>query len=188
MSSPSNSNQKITQAETWQEWAKLAQGGNKQVYNQLLRDIAPFIRGYILPTLSNADWADDITQDVLISVHKSLRTYSPKFPFKPWLIAIINFRRTDFLRKHYAKRGQDKTSLDNPEFLKNYVTNPVHAGEYKDVEDALATLPKVQSDIFKKMKIEGYTAKEIANQLGMSESAVKVSAHRTIKKIQDMLA
>jgi DNA-directed RNA polymerase specialized sigma24 family protein len=37
------------------------------------------------------------------------------------------------------------------------------------------------------MKIEGYTAKETAARLGMNESAVKVSAHRTMHKLKELL-
>jgi DNA-directed RNA polymerase specialized sigma24 family protein len=35
------------------------------------------------------------------------------------------------------------------------------------------------------MHVEGYTAKEIGNQSGMNESAVKVAARRAIKKIRE---
>lgn len=184
---PSNTNESLSQAEMWGQWAVQAQEGDKRAYNQLLSDIAPFIRNFVVGSLANPDWADDIMQEVLVSVHKSLKTYSPERPFKPWLIAIINFRRTDFLRKHYNKRDNVKTSLDDADFLKNHVTNPDHAGEYKDIEKALDSLPEQQSKVFKMVKIEGYTAKEVANEMGMSVSAVKVSAHRTMKKIQDML-
>ncbi len=171
----------------WRDLAVLAQGGDKVAYNKLLRAISPYIHNRIAPTLANIDWADDVTQEVLISVHKSLHTYSPDRPFRPWLSAIIGFRRTDFLRKHYSKRENAKTSLDNPDFLTSHVTKPSHAGEYKDIEQALSGLPQQQSDVFTKIKLEGYTAKEVANEMGMSVSAVKVSAHRTMKKLQNIL-
>jgi RNA polymerase sigma-70 factor (ECF subfamily) len=34
------------------------------------------------------------------------------------------------------------------------------------------------------MHVEGYTAKEVGKKMGMNESAVKVAAHRAIKKIR----
>ena len=125
---------------------------------------------------------------MLISIHKSLNTYAPERPFKPWLMSIINFRKMDYLRKYYAQK-QDMTATidDNPEYIAENVTNPVHSGELKDVENALSTLPEQQQDIFRKIKIEGYTAKEVANEMDMNESAVKVSAHRTLKKLQGLL-
>ena len=176
------------QAQEWQEWAIAAQGGDKRAYTQLLQSITPYIRNVIIGSLSNPSAAEDITQEVLISVHKSLSTYQPDRPFKPWLMAIVNFRRTDYLRKHYAQRRDKTTTTDeNYEFEANNVTNPAHAGELKDIENALASLPEQQQRIFKMIKIEGYSAQEVANEMNMNESAVKVSAHRAMKKLQGLL-
>lgn len=185
--SPSNTDTKVSQFEQWTEYAALAQGGDKRAYNRLLTEIAPYIRNVIIKGLADPDWADDITQDVLVSVHKSLNTYSADRAFRPWLMAIINFRRTDFLRKHYRARKNKQTSLEDPNFQKEHVTNPDHAGEYKDIETALRTLPEAQRKVFEMLKIKGYTAKEVANETGMSVSAVKVSAHRTTKKLKKIL-
>lgn len=176
-----------TQAEQWREWVILAQGGDKKAYTALLSEISVFIRNILVGGLTNPDWADDIAQEVLISVHKALKTYDPQRPFRPWLMALVNFRRTDFLRKHYASAQDKKTDLEDYTFQTQNVTNPTHAGEYKDIERALAVLPEKQRRIFTRVKIEGYSVKEVAEELGMSESAVKVSAHRTQKKLQDDL-
>ncbi len=180
--------QDLNQKDQWQEWAIAAQGGDKRCYSKLLGELHPYIRNVIIKSLSNQDAAEDIAQEVLISVHKSLSSYQPDKPFKPWLMAIVNFRRTDYLRKYYAQRDDKKaTTDDNPEFLEANVTNPTNIGELKDIEAALETLPKQQREIFQMIKIQGYTAQEVANQLDMNESAVKVSAHRTMKKLQGLL-
>ena len=173
--------------EEWSALAVKAQAGDARAYAALLRGIAPYIKNYVVPSLANADWADDITQDVLISVHKSLKTYSADRPFRPWLHAVINFRRTDFLRKHYARRGDRQTPLENLDFEAGYVTKTPHAGELKDIEAALGALPEKQQKLFTMMKIEGYSAQEIAGVTGMSVSAVKVSVHRTANKLKEYL-
>ncbi|MEZ5813401.1 MAG: RNA polymerase sigma factor [Alphaproteobacteria bacterium] len=187
MKSPSNNNTEKPQVDLWNEYAAQAQSGDKSAYNKLLREIAPFIRNYILKSLANPDWADDITQEVLISVHKSLSTYSPDRPFRPWLMAIVNFRRTDYLRKHYSARQNKQTTLEDFDFQKTHVTDSAHAGEYKDIEAALSTLPEKQRRVFEMIKIQGYTASEVANEMGMSVSAVKVSAHRSMNKLKKIL-
>jgi len=177
---------KIT--DEWQSWALAAQQGDKRAYAKLLGELAPYIKNVIIKSLSNQDAAEDIAQEVLISIHKSLQTYSPERPFKPWLHAIINFRRTDYLRKYYAKKeDMTSTTTDNPEFLNQNVTNAPFAGELKDIEMALGSLPPAQKRIFEMIKIQGYTAKEVANEMNMKETAVKVSAHRSMKKIQSIL-
>lgn len=173
--------------DTWQDWAIKAQQGDKKSYSLLLKDLAPYIRNVITPALANPDWAEDIVQEVLISIHKSLKTYDPERSFKPWLFAIISFRKTDFLRKHYNRRDDKKVDLENAGFQKTHVTEPLHAGELKDVESAMQSLPEKQQHILRRVKIEGYTAQEVANEMGMTVSAVKVSVHRSLNKVKEKL-
>ena len=179
---------KLSDSEQWQEWATAAQGGDKRAYSNLLSALHPYIKNVVYKSVNSPEAAEDIAQEVLISVHKSLKTYQPSKPFKPWLMSITNFRRIDYLRKYYSGR-EDVTSTieDNPEYMSENVTNSSHIGEFKDIENALMQFPQKQQDIFRKIKIEGYTAQEVANELDMKESAVKVSAHRTMKKLQGML-
>lgn len=173
--------------EQWQEWAGKAQNGDQRAYAALLKDLSPYVRGVISKSLANPDWADEITQDVLISVHKSLYTYSADRPFKPWLLAIVNFRRTDYLRRHYSSRQNMQVSLESADFLEGRVTEQPPTSELREIEEALDDLPDQQKQVFKLMKIDGYTAQEVADRLGMTESAVKVSAHRTLHKLKSKL-
>ena len=167
--------------------AALAQSGDKKAYNQLLVKSIPYIQNVLKGSLADQDAIEDVTQEVLISVHKALKTYSADRKFKPWLYSIIQFRRTDYLRKYYSKKENVTTDLENVEFIEKYVTNSTHAGEYKDIESALEQLPEKQKDVFVMMKVEGYTAQEVADKTGMSVSAVKVSVHRTMKKLQEKI-
>ena len=171
----------------WKELTLKAQEGDKRAYSQLLTDISPFIRSYISASLADYDWVDDITQDVLISVHKSLHSYSSDRPFKPWLKAIISFRRTDFLRKHYKIRETKELSQNNAAIFGQKVTFQVDIGELDDIGTAISSLSVKQQKIFKMMKIEGYSAKEVAHEMNMSVSAVKVSAYRSANKLKGIL-
>lgn len=171
----------------WRELAREAQQGNAKSYAILLREIVPYIKSILTGSLANYDWVDDITQDVLISVHKSLGTYSPELPFRPWLRAIIQFRKTDFLRKHYKAKATMDNATQNVEIFGESVTNTAHAGELKDIEAALDTLPDKQRAIIERVKIQGHSIKDVAEEMGMTDSAVKVSVHRAITKLKDKL-
>ena len=45
-----------------------------------------------------------------------------------------------------------------------------------------------QRKVFKLVKIEGYSAKEVAEEMQMSVSAVKVSVHRSTAKLKEVLS
>lgn len=171
----------------WRDLAAKAQKGDQEAYTALLKELSIYLRNIMIPRLSNPTEAEDVVQEVLISVHKSLKTYASDRPFLPWLHAIASFRRTDYLRKHYARRRDKQTSFEDGNFEAEFVTNPDHIGELKDIEDALLQVPEKQRRIFTMIKVEGLTAQEVANELDMNVSAVKVSAHRTMKKLQESL-
>lgn len=183
-----SSEQELTKNELWTLWATEAQSGDRKAYRLLLNDIVPYIKGYVSGSLANPDWVDDVVQDVLISVHKSLKSYSPDRPFKPWLSTIIQFRKTDFLRKHYKSKKTKEETFAHTEVFSTNVTNSTLSGELKDIEAAIATLPEKQQKIFHMMRIEGYSAKEVAEEMGMSVSAVKVSVHRSTNKLKGLLS
>ena len=171
----------------WDLLAAAAQGGDKRAYERLLKEIAAYA-GRVLNSRVPADAVDDIVQDILISVHKSLKTYTPGRAFKPWLYAIINFRRMDYLRRHYAGQKDKMVPLEDVDFALENVTDMAHAGELKDVQTALDTLPEMQRQIFERVKVEGQSIRDVANEMNMNESAVKVSAHRTMKKLKGLLS
>jgi RNA polymerase sigma-70 factor (ECF subfamily) len=174
----------------WSDLAVKAQGGDASAYRQLLGEIAPFVRRVIAKTLPSPDAADDVAQEVLISVHKALATYSPKRPFLPWLMAIVNFRRTDYLRAHYARQGH----LQAPPEILDHLEDVTSDGEesesgdkYEKILQAVEELPEKQKEVFRLVKLEGLSTQEAANKTGMSVSAIKVSVHRTIQKLKDRL-
>lgn len=165
-----------------------AQQGDKRAYEALLTDLVPFIRVCLSGKLANPDWVEDVTQEILISVHKSLKSYASDRSFKPWLNAIIQFRMTDFLRTHYRGKKVKEAGMQEVKTFDSDVTFSHNAGELKDMESALNSLPEKQRHIFMLLKVEGYSIKEVAEKLGMSETAVKVSSHRTSNKLKGMLS
>jgi len=177
----------VSQADRWKDLAIKAQVGDKRAYSELLSDVLPFIKLSITSKLADSSWADDIAQDVLISVHKSLHTYSADRPFKPWLNAIINFRRIDYLRKHYKAREVKELSQKNSEIFQPNVAFQQSLSELGYIERAVSSLPLKQQKIFKMMKIQGYSAKEVADEMGMSVSAVKIASHRSVTKLKEIL-
>ncbi len=172
---------------SWEELAVLSQRGDKRAYSALLHSLSPYIRSVLSGTLANSEWVEDITQDVLVSVHKSLDSYNAGRPFKPWLRSIIHFRRADFLRSHYKKKNIHESVQENIEIHAHDVTFQPDYAELKDIETAMSSFSDKQQRIFKLLKIEGYSANEVAKEMDMSVSAVKVSAHRTANKLRDML-
>lgn len=159
---------------------KAGLAGDAACYNQFLREIAPLLRKVIGRKIPLSD-VEDVLQEVLISIHKARHTYDGERPLIPWLFAIVGFRMNDHLRKLYAGARKEMDIDALSETLAD-VTEPADAHE--SIDALLECIPEREKRILTLMHVDGYTAKEAGGQLGMNESAVKVAAHRAIKKIR----
>src|SRR5690348_18228989 len=78
-----------------------AQDGDRKAYETLLREALPYIRSVVRSLHGRPERADEVTQDVLLTVHRVRHTYDPARPFRPWLAAIARRRSIDALRRRY---------------------------------------------------------------------------------------
>jgi RNA polymerase sigma-70 factor (ECF subfamily) len=155
--------------------------GDKSAYTQFLTKATFQLRFAVARKITSAD-VEDVLQEILISIHKARHTYDGQRPIIPWLMAIANFRITDYLRKHYSQMRHKTTDIAGLENILADVTKDGIDSEYKG--DLLMDVDQKHKNILTMLHIEGYTAKEVAAKIGMGESAVKVAAHRAIKKIR----
>lgn len=176
-------------AETGDNLAALMQrslNGDTQAYAELLKETARLLRPYLSKRIHASTEVDDILQEILISIHKARHTYDGQRPYKPWMYAIAKFRLQDHLRAHYSDQlhgAEDLAELE--EILPDDVTE---AGfNYESISVEVEKLPEKQAMILRLMHHEGYTSKEVAEKMGMNESAVKVAAHRAYKLLRERL-
>lgn len=155
--------------------------GDGAAYAAFLTQITPILRRVIGTRIPMAD-VEDVLQEVLIGIHKARHTYDGNRPIMPWLMAITRFRLTDHLRKSYRQMQHRSVDIADYENSLEAVTEAHIANE--SIEGLLEGVPEREQTILSLMHLEGYTAQEIGSQLGMNESAVKVAAHRAMKKIR----
>lgn len=160
--------------------------GNRKAYADLLRETARFLKPYLSLRLHNETEVDDVLQDILLSIHKARHTYDGNRPYRPWAYAIAKFRLQDHFRAYYGDHLHQAVELSEVEdFLAEPVTE--NAVSYESIRGEIERLPEKQATILTMMHREGYTAKEVAERIGMSESAVKVAAHRAYKLLRKKL-
>ena len=157
-------------------------GGDQAAYGKFLGTITPMLRRMVGRKLAQSD-VEDVVQEILISIHKARHTYDGERPIMPWLASIASFRVTDHLRKHYSQMRHQSVDIADYENILSDVTE--EASGHESVDELLQDVPEKHKRILTLMHVEGYTAKEVGKQMGMNESAVKVAAHRAIKKIRE---
>jgi RNA polymerase sigma-70 factor (ECF subfamily) len=164
---------------------RLAQTGDRAAYEELLRSLAVAVRGLARRRLP-ADSVDDGIQNVLLAVHRARHTYDPSRPFAPWFWALAGHCLTDTWRKVHRTARHEETRIE-PDDLVALGSEVSAAHDRAEVRAAVAGLPERQRRVIELLKLEQLTAKEVGQVLGMSESAVKVTAHRAYKKLRRAL-
>ena len=165
---------------------KQSLNGDQRAYAEILQETSRFLRPFLAKRLSFTNEVEDLLQEILISIHKARHTYDGNRPYRPWVYAIARFRLQDYLRAHYADQLHHADDLSE---MEEYLHAPVteSAISYEYISGEVEKLPAKQAIILRLMHQEGYTAKEVAEKIGMNESAVKVAAHRAYKILRRKL-
>jgi len=157
-----------------------AQAGDGQAQARLLTLLAGRLRGFFAKRLSGrAEDVEDLVQEALLAIHVKRATYDPRFDFTPWAYAIARYKLIDHFRR---TGGRINVALDDAgELLAT--ENPEEGAVRRDVASLLARLPPRQRALMRDVKLEGYSVEEAAGRAGMSATAVKVSVHRSMKRL-----
>jgi RNA polymerase sigma factor (sigma-70 family) len=173
------------------DWSVLmarAQDGDRVAYRRLLEDITPYLRSLAARHRAPSGEAEDVVQDILLTLHAVRHTYDPGRPFGPWLLAIARRRIADRLRQH-GRIAAAETAL-GPEHETIVASGPnlyaLLAGR-RGLRDAIERLLPGQRQAVLLLKLRELSLKEAASESGMSVGALKVASHRALKALRAML-
>jgi RNA polymerase sigma-70 factor (ECF subfamily) len=159
-----------------------ALAGDSVAYEQFLIALGSHLRPFFRKRLSQLpDEVEDLVQETLLGVHTHRHTYESSRPLTAWVYAIARYKLVDFLRSR-SRRDALNDPLD--EDLQVFAQTEVEAVEaQRDLETLLQTLPERQRLALKMVKVEGASVADTAVSMGMSQVAVKVGVHRSLKAL-----
>ena len=155
------------------------QAGDNDAYLSLLNEMYSFLKNYIRRRIFNKDEAEEVIQEILMAVHKSRHTYDSSRSFMSWFLSIAEFKIIDSIRKI------TKTSAElNIEQIKTDLSYSFFEEQTFDFDKAFQKLSKKEQEIIKLLKIDGFKVSEIARKMNLTETNIKVIAHRAYKNLQ----
>lgn len=168
----------------WEELVFKAQDGDKASYRLFLTECRPLIKKIILKKVGPNFDVDDIVQEVLWGIHKSLATYNRTKPLKPWVLAIVKFKICDFYRK---KSKEIKT-----EALENVTNTPVATnihteGNISGFQTALEAMPEALKTSVLLTQIKGLSYREASEAEGISEVALRKRVSRAYQLMEKLM-
>ncbi|MFZ4545569.1 MAG: RNA polymerase sigma factor, partial [Saprospiraceae bacterium] len=131
---------------------------------------------------NNEDDALDLLHEGFIKIFTQLHKYQQETSLGAWMKRVVVNNCIDYYRKHARKRTEE---LDNAHELLSLDADAVSQYSEKEILAAIQNLPPAYRAIFNLYVIEGYSHKEISEQLHITESTSRsnlVKARLKLKK------
>lgn len=166
----------------WALWMRAAAGGDELAYRSLLASLAQFLRRAVRQRFTrigcgNVD-VEDVVQETLLAIHLKRHTWRSTDPVTPWVVAISRNKTIDVLRRRGRRAELPLDEVPEPESA-----DATDEAAGHDLALMLDTLDERQRRIVQLVSIEGHSSRSAAESLGISEGALRVALHRSLKAL-----
>ncbi|MEZ4742972.1 MAG: sigma-70 family RNA polymerase sigma factor [Bdellovibrionota bacterium] len=182
-----SSNSQKDQNSRWASLMAKAQTGDNEAYSLLLREIRKILQAFVSSRIHDKNAVEDVVQEILLGIHNAKHTYDSSKAFTPWMYTIAKYKYIDHIRKWTRKEKNiisDEGILDQIISIKE---DNIESNLKDELRVAIQKLPDKQKIAVQLMKLEGLSVKEVSQRTGMSETSVKVTAHRGYKALKKLL-
>lgn len=162
-----------------------ARTGDANAAERLVARVGARVRAWAAHFTDDDDTADDVAQDVLISLDRRVRNFRGTSRFSTWLFAVT--RNVALSRRRHEQRRAEL--LERHAMLAVVSTaEPVDPDASRVaalILEYFDALPRRQRQIFELADILGMTPADIARELGMQQVTVRAhlfKARRTIRE------
>lgn len=168
--------------------------GNNQAFEELVLRYKNSLYQYILSLVKNESIAEDLFQDVFISLFKHAGTYKPEGKFKAWLFLTARNKVLNYWRDSKNETSLDQTDEDGNAYLQETladdsrpVLEELSWQELQEtVRQALEKLSPRQREMMYLRQFMSF--QEIADTVGRPLGTVLADCHRAVKKIRQLIA
>lgn len=165
-----------------QALVRRARKGGPSEFHALAEAVLERIRRWAIGLTGNRDAADEVTQRVLITLHRSLDTYAGRGRFENWLYRVTRNAALSLLReeRRHAKLDENLAAEAG--------RHPVERLEAERTADLVRTffrdLPTRQREVFDLVDLQGLEPSDVAEMLELQPSTVRVHLHRARKTLR----
>ena len=169
---------------------RVAQHGDRTAFSELAGHYAPRLKAWLMHRGEEGATAEDIVQDVFVSVWRKADQYNPrKASFSTWVFQITRNRWFDHKRKHSRLEA---TAPEDLSILADEPVEPAYSRMERSeaaraVRLAMSTLPPEQKQMLYLAFFEGLSHSAIAARTGVAIGTVKSRIRAPMKKLRGML-
>ncbi len=163
-------------------------GKEEQSFNQLVLKYQERLYWHIRKIVVNHEDADDVLQNTMIKVWRSIPGFRAESSLFTWLYRIATNESLTFLKQ--KKRRSLAPWVDVEQKMSEMLeSDPWFDGDEirLKLQQAILKLPEKQRIVFNMKYFDELKYEEMSRILGTSVGALKASYHHAVKKIEAML-
>ena len=167
---------------TEEELITACKNNDSEAFKQIYDMYAPKMMGVCMRYMHSRVDAEDILQDSFIKIYLNIKRYRGEGSFEGWIRRIVVNVAINKLRND-AKKELKLMDDDELKNIKDNESSDINNDvEYKysaqQMLNAIQKLSNMNRAVFNLAEIEGYSYKEIAKQLNISENTVRGTLSR----------
>jgi len=156
--------------------------GDRTAYRKFYEFYAGELLAIAFRYMKTKQEAEDVVQESFIKAFKNLASFDKKASLKTWLVRIVINTALNMLRKQHNNQNIDEFGDVKLSVL------PLDNYNYTELVSFIQQLPAGCRSVFNLYAIEGYSHKEIASLLSISQGTSKSQYHRAKILLQKMIA
>lgn len=150
--------------------------GDANCQEQLYNMLSPRLYGVCLRYAKEYNQAQDYLQEAFIRIFNKLHTFKYEGSLEGWARRVtVNIILRDFEKKQVLRQAVD---INENEYLATYSEKSTSSLQYEELLSFIQQLPEGKKLVFNLYVIEGYSHKEIAEKLHISEGTSKSQLSR----------
>ena len=165
---------------------KVSMGGSKmreeEFFHNLFMDYYPSLHSFALYYVEDEGVAEDVVQDVFVKLWEARGTWETVDNFSAYVYQMVRYRCFNYLRAE--KTRNEATRSFTKEVDLTEINRYISEETFRLVYNAVNDLPPACRSVFI-LTLEGYKARDIADQLGITVETVKKQkqiARKMLKK------
>ena len=159
-------------------------GALTDVYDQF----SSFVYGLAQRVIGDPRAAEDVTQDVFVSVWERPESFEPsRGSLRTWLGMLAHRRAVDHVRREEARRRRSQREASQPSTTPDVEEMAIALVTAERVRTALDLLPEDQRRAIQLAYFGGKTYRQVAEVLGIPEGTAKSRLRLGLRRIADSL-
>jgi RNA polymerase sigma-70 factor (ECF subfamily) len=163
--------------------------GDREAFRAVYGATSAKLYGIVLRILRRPDLAEEVLQDVYVSIWKHAATFDPKRASPiTWMVTIARNRAIDEIRrKIHLPSASEAEALDVPDPGVSAVERIEQDDDRRRLEACLERLEESRRDLVKLAYLDGLSRQELADRFGHPVATIKTWLHRSLKSLKDCL-